>query len=338
MRQLLLCGCRARPHAARSPNQEPPRQDSHDRGAGGRGLARAVRRRRWPTRSPTSRTATSGCRRRTARGSTSVTSTGGYSDVTQADDGTMVGLTGVRLHKLTARATCSPTSTRRSATRARGPAKAFYGPYDPAISPDGKKVAYTYYYISQSRARLLPADVRDHGQGGRHRLLAGRPADRLGRGRARQALRLAHPSWIDNETMMLSDPTHVLNQDVVLDTVSDGPQPPRLVQRHHERQRRRPDGPRRDDSPAHEARLPRRGRRHTAADLQGAAVPARRLGSSLTDEELPYICAFYDKPAGGRLGSPSWSPDGTRLAYHDGEGLKTVTIPDWPGDECTATA
>src|SRR5215207_4510779 len=29
-----------------------------------------------------------------------VTSNGGYSDVTQADDGTMIALTGVRLHKL----------------------------------------------------------------------------------------------------------------------------------------------------------------------------------------------------------------------------------------------
>ena len=32
------------------------------------------------------------------------------------------------------------------------PAKTFYGPFDPAISPDGTKVAYTYYYMTQSQS------------------------------------------------------------------------------------------------------------------------------------------------------------------------------------------
>ena len=74
------------------------------------------------------------------------------------------------------------------------PAKTFYGPFDPAISPDGKKVAYTYYYMTQSQSpTCFPPDVRDHDQRGRYRLLVGRPPDRLGRPGARQALRLAQP-------------------------------------------------------------------------------------------------------------------------------------------------
>ena len=86
-----------------------------------------------------------------ARASTSVTTTGGYSDISQADDGTIIGLTACACTVSTARAACSPTSTHRSATPPR-PAKTFYGPFDPAISPDGTKVAYTYYYMTQSQS------------------------------------------------------------------------------------------------------------------------------------------------------------------------------------------
>ena len=31
-----------------------------------------------------------------------------------------------------------------------------------------------------------------------------------------------NPSWVDNDTVMISDPTHSLNYDVILDTLSDG--------------------------------------------------------------------------------------------------------------------
>src|SRR4051794_7588226 len=80
-----------------------------------------------------------------------VTSTGGYSDVSQADDGTMIALKGVRLNKLDRMGNVladfdTPVSDTRPA-----PQKTFYGPYDPAISPDGSKVAYTYYYMTQSQ-------------------------------------------------------------------------------------------------------------------------------------------------------------------------------------------
>jgi len=47
-----------------------------------------------------------------------VTTTGGYSDVSQADNGTMIGLHGVRLHRLDRQGRVLATSTRRSATPA----------------------------------------------------------------------------------------------------------------------------------------------------------------------------------------------------------------------------
>jgi hypothetical protein len=80
-----------------------------------------------------------------------VTYTGGYSDVSQADDGTMIALRGVRLNKLDRLGNVladfdTPVSDTRPA-----PSKTFYGPFDPAISPDGSKVAYSYFYMTQSQ-------------------------------------------------------------------------------------------------------------------------------------------------------------------------------------------
>ena len=76
-----------------------------------------------------------------------MTKTGGYTDVSQADDGTMIGLTGVRLHRLARDGqVLADFDTPVSATN---PGKSFHGPFDPAISPDGTKVAYTYYCMTQ---------------------------------------------------------------------------------------------------------------------------------------------------------------------------------------------
>jgi hypothetical protein len=87
-----------------------------------------------------------------------VTAAGQYADVSQADDGTMIALTGVRLHRLDRQGHVladfdTPVSDTRPA-----PAKTFYGPFEPAISPDGTKVAYTYHYMTQSQS---PTGLRE---------------------------------------------------------------------------------------------------------------------------------------------------------------------------------
>ena len=105
-----------------------------------------------------------------------VTSTGGYPDVSQADDGTMIALTGVRPHRLDRQGkVLADFDTPVSDTRPAG-SRVFFGPFDPAVSPNGSKLAYSYYYMTQQpEPDLLPARVRHHDQRGRHRLLARRP-------------------------------------------------------------------------------------------------------------------------------------------------------------------
>src|SRR3954466_2392288 len=76
-----------------------------------------------------------------------VTSTGGYSDVSQADDGTMIALNGVRLHRLDRMGNVTADSTTPVSNNDPAGQKSFWGPYNPAISPDATKVAYTYYWL-----------------------------------------------------------------------------------------------------------------------------------------------------------------------------------------------
>jgi hypothetical protein len=154
-----------------------------------------------------------------------VTFQGGYSDVTQADNGTLIALTGVRLHKLDRQGNVlADFDTPVSDTRPPG-AKAFFGPFDPAISPSGDKLAYTYYYkgVSQDTGCYPPACVTVGWEGGTGYSHTDRQTawDEAGLGKHSGWM---HPSWIDDQNTLLSHATHAPNKEVILDTGGDGPQ------------------------------------------------------------------------------------------------------------------
>src|SRR5829696_6034219 len=74
-----------------------------------------------------------------------VTFDGGYSTVSQADSGRMVALHGDHIRHLERDGRviadiATPVSTTTD------PTMQFKGPFDPAISPDGTRVAYSYYW------------------------------------------------------------------------------------------------------------------------------------------------------------------------------------------------
>src|SRR4051812_38517783 len=151
-----------------------------------------------------------------------VTSTGGYADVSQADDGTMIALTGVRLHRLARDGKVladfdTPVSDLRDAG-----SRTFYGPFDPAISPGGTKLAYTYYYNTQGTSATCspPQCVIAYNEGGTGYSWADRQTGWDEPGLKRHS-GWRFPSWVDNDTLMLSNTTHVPNYDVILDTLSD---------------------------------------------------------------------------------------------------------------------
>ncbi len=264
-----------------------------------------------------------------------VTTTGGYSDVSQADDGTMIALYGVRLHRLDRQGRVladfdTPVSDTRPA-----PAKTFYGPFDPAISPDGTKVAYTYYYMTQSQSPTCfpPTCMTTINEGGTGYSWADRqtgwddPA--LGKHSGWR-----NPSWIDNDNVMISDPTHALNYDVILDTISDGDSGNLVKGWFSDTAEGNPHMSGGDVS---------RDRTKLAfvtgsddSTLTVYSVPS--FPTTFKDGDAPVssrpgICYRYSGPA-GHYGTPTFSPDAARLAWAEDDGIKVVSVPNLAGG-CT---
>jgi hypothetical protein len=255
-----------------------------------------------------------------------VTASGGYSDVSQADDGTLIGLHGVRLHRLDRGGNLlADFDTPVSDTRPEGH-RVFYGPYDPALSPDGRRLAYTYYYVGKGTAPgCLPPNcmttVTEGGTGYSH---ADRQTawDEPGLGRHSG---WRNPSWIDDATTMISDPTHLPNPDVLLDPVGDG--------------RPGDDGFTLDwfsDTGTTHLGAGEMDRARTKLAFQAgdddASVRIYRLTGPYP--ALPQACYSYDGITGGVRSAPSWAPDGRRLAWAHADGIRVVDVPDLAGG-CT---
>jgi len=136
--------------------------------------------------------------------------------VSQADDAKMVALHGTKLHHL-ARDGRLLADITTPVSRQAGTDRVFHGPFDPAISPDGEWVAYTYYYqytgydpycnpsnncyvkqLYQGTAYTRPDQLTAWDEPGFQR--------RRG---------WVHPSWIPGEERVpLSDPSQALNEEL----------------------------------------------------------------------------------------------------------------------------
>ena len=218
------------------------------------------------------------------------------------------------------------------------PAKTFYGPFDPAISPDGTKVAYTYYYMTQSQnPGCFPPTCVVAINEARHRLLVRRPPDRLGRAGPRLPLRLA-PSVVGRQ-----------RHDDDLQPVA--PAEPRHHPRPHLRRRQRPRQHGHELDVGHGRQEPaRRRRRHHARQAQARLpvgrerldahrllrpAPSRPPGRTATRTRTRSTSATATaSPAGGAFGVPTFSPDGGAIAYHDGDGVHVAAVPAF-GADCT---
>jgi WD40 repeat protein len=265
-----------------------------------------------------------------------VTTAGGYSDVSQADDGTMIALNGVRLHRLSRDGqVLADFATPVSDTRPAGQ-RVFYGPFDPAISPDGAKVAYTYYYMTQSQSpTCFPPEcvigINEGGTGYTHAdRLTGWDEPGLGKHSGWR-----NPAWIDNDNLLISNPTHLPNRDVVIDTLSDGSSG-NLVKNWTSDLVDGNAGMGAGDITRDKAKMAyvTGGNDSTLSLYAIPSFPTSWRDSEPNAGSDPHICYRYSGPAGGKYATPTFSPDGSRLAFAEGDGIRVVTVPSFAGG-CT---
>ena len=272
-----------------------------------------------------------------------VTSTGRYADVSQADDGTMIALTGVRLHRLDRRGNVladfdTPVSDTRPA-----PSKTFYGPFDPAISPDGTKVAYTYHYMTQSQSPscMPPTCFVGINEGGTGYSWADRQTGwddpTLGKHSGWR-----NPVWVDEDTVMLSDPTHMPNYDVILDTLSDGDSGNLVHGWFSDMSDGNPHTSGGDITRDRTKLAFATGENDSTLTVSSVAqFPTTFRDGDAPVSTRPTACYRYSGPS-GRYSTPTFSPDGGRLAWSEDDGIKVVTVPSFAGgctlDGATPTA
>lgn len=205
------------------------------------------------------------------------------------------------------------------------PGTQFRGPFDPVISPDGSKVAYTWYYTQYGQTPNCNPSTgcqTVYGRQGTNYISPDgkSPFDQAG---WNEQTGWVGPSWTEDGQTILSDPIQVGNEDVVVHTPGDATNGIRgAVSRWF------------FDPSA------------TGGLSDGEMTRDRKKLAFVTGAQhekiflyrarggYPYIpenCfALTDGP--GRLSSPSWSPDGTRLAYADDDGINTIAIPDATND------
>jgi hypothetical protein len=253
-----------------------------------------------------------------------VTFDGGYTTVSQADSGRMITLRGDKLRHLE-RDGRVIAEIATPVTTTNDPSMSFKGPFDPEISPDGKRVAYTYYwqytgydpYCNPSNNCYVKRLYHGTAFTDPNRLTAWDEPGFLRRSGWIDA------AWVDNSTVLLSDPYIQPNEDTVLWSPDD------------------PDSLRRwFQDPAYpgdvaEATISRdRSAMATITSNGGRMSILRSVGGFYPN--YPHRCyeAAIDT-AGDGYSSPTFNADGSRIFWATvKDGVRTAALPRFTIDSC----
>ena len=254
-----------------------------------------------------------------------VTEEGGYSTVSQADCGRMVALRGDKIRQLDRDGTvvseiATPVST------STDPSMAFQGPFDPEISPNGQKVAYTYYwqytgydpYCNPSTGCYTKRLYHGTGFTAPDRLTAW---DEPGFARRSGWI---DASWVDDEQVLLSDPYIQPNEDTVL-------WKPGVGESSLERWFQDPAYP----GDVSEATISRDKSAMVTITKGGKGISILRSEGRFFPN-YPERCfeGFVEDGVENAYSSPTLSADGTRAYWAENDGIHVATLPDFTYDSC----
>jgi hypothetical protein len=265
-----------------------------------------------------------------------VTFDGGYSTVSQADTGRIVALRGDRITTLDPQGRAIHVDgtkrydilTPHSYTH---PGTQFRGPFDPVISPNGMKIAYSWYYTQLGETpNCNPSNgcQTTYGRQGTNYISPDgkSPYDKPG---WQEQTGWVGPSWTTDGGTIISDPIQVGNEDVVTHTPGDdsaGGGVPGGINRWFF-----------DPSANGLADGEMTGDKTKLAFVTGPAHKElwlyRAKGGYPT---VPENC-YRLNGSSGRINSPSWSPDGTTLAFGDDQGVHVLPLPSFEKDCGTPT-
>jgi hypothetical protein len=245
-----------------------------------------------------------------------VTTGGGYTYASQADDGRILALHGKRLRLLdqwgTVKADFSPVADGTAGTITLS------GPFDPVISPDGSRVAYGFYvqYTHGDPNCGLPGGCWEgHLYAGTGYSPATGPAD-WSDPAFTPNYGWTDPAWIDGTRTLLSGPSSAYLSQTGVDTLGDDKhEAAEWFSDHADGVQNLFDG-----------ELNRQGTGVAyVANSAGDALRIYHVGGAPAKDNPPTGCLSAPS-RGSAWESPSWSPDGRRLAASDRSGLYVVDL------------